>query len=53
VRLAIHPNSVAHRVRRIERLTGIELARPDGIARASLALLAFDLGTDSRTEEHA
>ncbi|MBV7707970.1 MULTISPECIES: CdaR family transcriptional regulator [Nocardia] len=53
VRLAIHPNSVAHRVRRIERLTGIELARPDGLARASLALLAFDLATDSRTEEYA
>ncbi|WP_227982643.1 PucR family transcriptional regulator [Nocardia spumae] len=52
-RLAIHPNSLSHRVRRIERLTGIELARPDGIARASLALLAFDLGTDSRTEEYA
>lgn len=53
VRLAIHPNSLSHRVRRIERLTGIALTRPDGLARASLALLAFDLGTDSRTKEYA
>ena len=53
VRLAIHANSLSHRVRRIERLTGILLTRPDGLARASLALLAFDLGTDSRTKEYA
>ncbi|MEV5652594.1 helix-turn-helix domain-containing protein [Nocardia sp. NPDC052254] len=53
VRLAIHPTSLSHRVRRIERLTGITLSRPDGLARASLALLAFDLGTDSRTKEYA
>lgn len=53
LRLGIHPTSVAHRLRRIERLTGIELSRPDGITRASLALLAFDLGTDVCSEEYA
>ena len=53
VRLSIHPTGLSHRVRRIERLTGITLSRPDGLARASLALLAFDLGTDSRTKEYA
>ncbi|WP_024804610.1 CdaR family transcriptional regulator [Nocardia sp. BMG51109] len=42
-RLGIHPNSVSHRQRRIERLTGIDVSHPDGISRASLALLAYDL----------
>ncbi|MBF6175700.1 PucR family transcriptional regulator [Nocardia blacklockiae] len=42
-RLRIHPNSVSHRLRRIERLAGIDLSHPEGISRASLALLAHDL----------
>ncbi|WP_280332817.1 PucR family transcriptional regulator [Nocardia wallacei] len=42
-RLHIHPNSVSHRLRRIERLAGMDLSHPDGISRASLALLAFEL----------
>lgn len=42
-RLHIHPNSVSHRLRRIERLAGLDLSHPDGISRASLALLAFEL----------
>ncbi|MFJ1454966.1 PucR family transcriptional regulator [Nocardia sp. N2S4-5] len=41
--LHIHPNSVSHRLRRIERLAGLNLSHPDSISRASLALLAFEL----------
>ncbi|MCX4092625.1 PucR family transcriptional regulator [Nocardia sp. alder85J] len=52
-RLNIHPNSVSHRVRRVERLAGVDLSHPAGISRASLALLANDLLTDSRTKEFA
>ncbi|MBF6327831.1 PucR family transcriptional regulator [Nocardia transvalensis] len=52
-RMRIHPNSVSHRLRRIERLTGIDPAHPAGISRASLALLAHDLATASRTKEYA
>lgn len=47
-RLAITPTGLTQRVRRIEQLTGLELARPDGISRISLALLAFDLDTHDR-----
>jgi sugar diacid utilization regulator len=43
--LDLHPNSVSHRVRRIERLVGVDLGHPAGISRASLALLAHDLAT--------
>ncbi|RDI55857.1 PucR family transcriptional regulator [Nocardia mexicana] len=43
--LGIHPNSVSHRQRRIERLAGFDLSHPEGISRASLALLAFELAT--------
>ncbi|MBB5917279.1 transposase-like protein [Nocardia transvalensis] len=42
-RLGVHPNSVSHRMRRIERLAGIDLSHPEGISRASLALLAYEL----------
>ncbi|MQY26236.1 PucR family transcriptional regulator [Nocardia aurantia] len=48
-RLEIHPNSVSHRMRRVERLAGVDLSHPAGISRASLALLALDLISDSHT----
>ncbi|WP_345497488.1 PucR family transcriptional regulator [Nocardia callitridis] len=41
-RLYIHPNTVDHRLRRVARLTGIELTTSAGIWRASVALLAYD-----------
>ncbi|MGV9679918.1 PucR family transcriptional regulator [Nocardia sp. NPDC003482] len=44
-RMRVHANSIGHRLRRIERLTGFDPAAPSGIARASLALLAHDLST--------
>jgi hypothetical protein len=51
-RLDLHPNSVSHRVRRIERLTGMDLGHPAGISRASLALLAHDLAGSARAKEY-
>ncbi|GAB2640635.1 helix-turn-helix domain-containing protein [Gordonia jinhuaensis] len=39
----IHPNTVDYRLRRIAATTGIDLAFPEGISRAHVALLARDL----------
>ncbi len=52
-RLRLQPTGIAHRLRRIARLTGLDPAHPAGLARASLALLAHDLGTAARTKEYA
>ncbi|WP_051026999.1 PucR family transcriptional regulator [Nocardia higoensis] len=41
--LFVHPNTVDYRLRRIGRLTGIDLATAAGIAQATAALLARDL----------
>ncbi|GAA1908704.1 MAG: helix-turn-helix domain-containing protein [Williamsia herbipolensis] len=42
-RMHIHPNTVDYRLRRITQTTGIDLALPEGISRAHIALLALDL----------
>ncbi|MFC9994101.1 PucR family transcriptional regulator [Nocardia sp. NPDC127526] len=44
-RLGVHPNSVTHRLRRIHRLTGLDLGCPEGIslARAALLMRTLDL----------
>ncbi|MGJ0120169.1 PucR family transcriptional regulator [Williamsia sp. MIQD14] len=42
-RMHIHPNTVDYRLRRITQTTGIDLALPEGISRAHIALLARDL----------
>lgn len=41
--LFVHPNTVDYRLRRIGRLTGIDLTTATGIAQANAALLARDL----------
>lgn len=48
-RLGIRTATVTQRKRRIERLTGLEPTAPDGIARASSALLAYDLGIEAES----
>ncbi|MGK8557259.1 PucR family transcriptional regulator [Nocardia gipuzkoensis] len=42
-RLGIHPNSVANRLRRIHRVTGLHLTVPEDNWRAALALLGREL----------
>ncbi|GAA2056292.1 PucR family transcriptional regulator [Williamsia deligens] len=42
-RMHIHPNTVDYRLRRITQTTGIDLALPEGISRAHIALLALEL----------
>ncbi|MEC3958917.1 helix-turn-helix domain-containing protein [Nocardia sp. CDC153] len=44
-RLGVHPNSITHRLRRIHRLSGLDLGCPEGIARARAALLVHGLDT--------
>ncbi len=46
-RMHIHPNTVDYRLRRITQTTGIDLALPEGISRAHIALLALDLQTQA------
>jgi len=46
-RMHVHPNTVDYRLRRITQTTGIDLALPEGISRAHIALLALDLQTQA------
>src|SRR5690606_3074043 len=46
--LFVHPNTVDYRLRRIGRLTGIDLATAAGIAQATAALLARDMDRTGR-----
>ncbi|WP_067650608.1 PucR family transcriptional regulator [Nocardia harenae] len=41
-RLHVHPNTVDYRLRRITRLTGLDLTTAVGICRAAHALIAYD-----------
>ncbi|WP_157392698.1 PucR family transcriptional regulator [Nocardia terrae] len=47
-RLGMHPNSITHRLRRIHRLSGLDLGCPEGIARARAALLVRGLEAPAR-----
>ncbi|MBL1074712.1 helix-turn-helix domain-containing protein [Nocardia sp. 2] len=47
-RLDVHPNSITHRLRRIHRLSGLDLGCPEGISRARAALIVREL--DGRTD---
>ncbi|MVU77559.1 PucR family transcriptional regulator [Nocardia sp. ET3-3] len=42
-RLGVHPNSVTNRLRRIHRVSGLDLTDTEGISRAALALLGREL----------
>lgn len=47
-RLYVHPNTVRYRLRRIEDLTGRDLAHPKRVAELYVALQAVRLGTGNR-----
>jgi sugar diacid utilization regulator/GAF domain-containing protein len=47
--LHIHPNTVGQRLRRIQTLTGMDLARPDHAMEIAVALTVGDVGESSRT----
>ena len=47
-RVHIHPNTVGQRIRRIERLCGIELSDPSTAARFSTALTVRDVAQRNR-----